>query len=143
MNSSNESTWKGIRGVASCGMRQYSHALPAHLRTTSRKLGSMLSGLFGEETARLCLHDGNQIDGLNEILVLCVFRWCEGSLIRLPPQLADVGLHFRVGAEFEENRSYLRCESLGQRFQQAVQIARGSHGNIILYAPKLNCTAAL
>lgn len=64
----------------------------------------MLSGLFGEETARFCLHDRNQIHGFNEILVLCIFRWCECSVIRLPTQLADVGLQFRVGAEFEENR---------------------------------------
>jgi len=38
------STWKLIRGVASCVMRQYSHALPARLRTTSRNLGSVNLG---------------------------------------------------------------------------------------------------
>jgi len=70
---------------------------------------------------------------INEILVLCIFRRCERSFIRLQPQLADAGFHFRVGAETEENRNHLRRESLGQRFQQAVQIGGGSDGNIIRF----------
>jgi hypothetical protein len=64
-------------------MRQYSHESPARLRTISRKPRSMLSGSFGKETARLCLHNGNHIEGLNEILVLRIFRPCKRSGISL------------------------------------------------------------
>jgi hypothetical protein len=77
--------------------------LAGTLRTTSRTPGPILRRSLGEKAARICLHDRDQIDGLNEILVLL------------------------VGAEAEEHRSQLRCEGLGQRFQQAVQIARGGN----------------
>lgn len=65
-----DSTW----GVACCGMWQYSHALPARVGTSPRAPGSTLRGLPGEETARLGLHDGDQIDGLHEVFVLHIFH---------------------------------------------------------------------
>jgi hypothetical protein len=58
--------------------------LPARLRTTSRRPGSMLSGLFGEEAAGFCLHDGDQIDAFNEILVFRILCRRQGSVIRFP-----------------------------------------------------------
>jgi hypothetical protein len=77
------STWNGMRGVAAAASgntdKHHRHAVeqpPANLGPCLS-----LSGLFGEEAARLCLHDGNQIDGLNEILILRFFRWRECSVL--------------------------------------------------------------
>jgi hypothetical protein len=59
--------------------KHYRHAV----EQPPANLGPCLSGLFGEEAARLCLHDGNQIDGLNEILTLLSGRETPWAKVRV------------------------------------------------------------
>ena len=70
------STWKGISGVAFCGIRQYSHRSPARCHTNSRVVASILLGwILGKELASLRLNDRNHVNRFDEILVLGVFFW--------------------------------------------------------------------
>jgi len=103
-------------GRPACGILQYSQALPARRRTTFRKLGPCLSGLFGEEAARLHLRDGNQIDGLNEILILASSAGVNfGYWPSAATHRCELLIPSRRGVR--EERSHPRSESLGQPFQ--------------------------
>ena len=58
--------------------------------------------LTGEEAARLCLHYGNDVDGLDKVLVLGIFSGRERPLICLPAQLRDSRLHVRICTKVEK-----------------------------------------
>jgi hypothetical protein len=75
-----------------------------HVIRSKRCIVPILSRLFGQESPRFYLDDGDQIDGLNEILVFRILRWCERSLIRLLAQFVNVGIQGRS-----------RCGASGER----------------------------
>ena len=64
-----------------------------------------LRGLPREDAAGLCLHYGNDIDGLDKVFVLGILGGRERSLIRLAAQLFDSRLQIRIGTKVKKSRS--------------------------------------
>lgn len=83
----------------------------------SRACIHVLRGLLCEKPPRFCLNDRNHIDGFNEILVFCILRSRQCSLVRLPAQVLNVSLEVGICTEIEKSRCDLWRERVGQRFQ--------------------------
>ena len=83
---------------------------PAH-KTASSLVQS--GSLPREDAAGLCLHYGNDIDGLDKILVLGILGGRESSLIRLAAQLFDSRLQIRVCTKVKKSRSGFRRQRFG------------------------------
>ena len=66
-----------------------------------------------EDAAGLCLHYGNDIDGLDKVFVLGILGGRERSLIRLVAQLFDSRLHVRVCTKIKKSRSRFRRQRFG------------------------------
>ena len=72
-----------------------------------------LRGLPRKDAAGLCLHYGNDIDGLDKVFVLGILGGRERSLIRLAAQLFDSRLQIRICAKVNKSRSRFRRQRLG------------------------------
>ena len=66
-----------------------------------------------EKTAGLCLHYGNDVDGLDKVFVLGILGGRECSLIRLGAQLFDSRLKVRISAKVQQGRGRFRRQRLG------------------------------
>ena len=69
--------------------------------------------LSREDAAGLCLHYGNDIDGLDKVFVLGILGGRERSLIRLAAQLFDARLQLRVCTKVEKSRGGFRRQCFG------------------------------
>lgn len=72
-----------------------------------------LRGLPREDTAGLCLHYGNDIDGLDKVFVLGILGGSERPLVRLAAQLFDSRLQIRIGTKVKKSRSGFRRQRFG------------------------------
>ena len=72
-----------------------------------------LRSLPREDAAGLCLHYGNDIDGLDEVFVLGILGGRERSLIRLLAQLFDSRLQIRICTKVKKSRSRFRRQRFG------------------------------
>lgn len=72
-----------------------------------------LRSLPRKDAAGLCLHYGNDIDGLDKVFVLGILGGRERSLIRLAAQLFDSRLQIRICAKVNKSRSRFRRQRLG------------------------------
>ena len=66
-----------------------------------------------EDAAGLCLHYGNDIDGLDKVFVLGILGGRERSFIRLAAQLFDSRLQIRVCTKVKKSRSRFRRQRFG------------------------------
>ena len=66
-----------------------------------------------EDAAGLCLHYGNDIDGLDKVFVLGILGGRERSLIRLAAQFFYSRLQIRICAKVKKSRSRFRRQRLG------------------------------
>ena len=72
-----------------------------------------LRSLPREDAAGLCLHYGNDIDGLDKLFVLGILGGRESSRIRLAAQLFDSRLQIRVCTKVKKGRSGFRRQRFG------------------------------
>ena len=72
-----------------------------------------LRSLPREDAAGLCLHYGNDIDGLDKVFVLGILGGRERSLIRLAAQLFDMRLQIRICTKVKKSRSRFRRQRFG------------------------------
>ena len=75
-----------IKGVASCGIWQYSHRLATRRRTMSRVAASMLGRMAGEKAAGFRLDDRNHVDGFDEVLIGCFLVLTQRPRVGLLPK---------------------------------------------------------
>jgi len=66
-----------------------------------------------EDAAGLCLHYGNDIDGLDKVFVLGILGGRQRSLIRLAAQLVDSRLQIRVCTKVKKSGSRFRRQRFG------------------------------
>jgi hypothetical protein len=69
--------------------------------------------LAREDAAGLCLHYGNDIDGLDKVFVLGILGGRERSLIRLAAQLFYSRLQIRLCAKVKKSSSGFRRQRFG------------------------------
>jgi len=72
-----------------------------------------LRGLPRKDAAGLCLHYGNDIDGLDKVFVLSILSGRERPLIRLAAQLFDARLQIRICTKVKESRSGFKRQRFG------------------------------
>ena len=72
-----------------------------------------LRSLPRKDAAGLCLHYGNDVDGLDKVFVLGILGGRECSLIRLGAQLFDSRLKVRISAKVQQGRGRFRRQRLG------------------------------
>ena len=84
---------------------------PCAHKTASSLLQS--GSLPREDAAGLCLHYGNDIDGLDKVFVLGILGGRQRSLIRLAAQLVDSRLQIRVCTKVKKSGSRFRRQRFG------------------------------
>jgi hypothetical protein len=84
---------------------------PRAHKTTSYPVQS--GSLPREDATGLCLHYGNDIDGLDKVFVLGILGGCERSVIRLAAQLFDSRLQIRVCTKVKKSRGGFRRQRFG------------------------------
>ncbi len=72
-----------------------------------------LRSLPREDAAGLCLHYGNDIDGLDKVFVLGILGGRERPLIRLAAQFFDMRLQIRIRTKVKKSGSRIRPQRFG------------------------------
>src|SRR5262245_53478040 len=130
-----------MNGVASCGRWQYSHRLLARFRTKSRVVASMLCRKALEKAPSFRLDDRDHIDRFNNVLVGCLLIRRKRPLVCLLAKYVDLSLEFVIRAKFNQTTCKLRCESVGNWFQKAIQIADSTHARSIPHLVRLRLSS--
>ncbi len=95
---------------------------------------SMLSRLSGQKPTGLCLHDGDQVNGLHKILILSILRQRQRPALAFVRRSSIWASRSGSSPEFEQRGGHLRRECLGERVQQSIQITCRRHAAFTLSA---------